>query len=50
MVLWYSTAAMYILASVFSSNVPYIWKLIPWDDRLRVGVVTGVSLKWLPAP
>ena len=34
----------------FSCNVPYIWKVIPWDNRLRVGVVTGVSLKWLPAP
>ena len=45
--LWYFTIARYTLASVFSCEVPYIWQLIPRDDRLRVGVVTGVEIKWL---
>ena len=41
------TIARYTLASVFSCKVPYIWQLIPRDDRLRVGIVTGVEIKWL---
>ena len=48
--LWYFTAAIYSLVSVFSSNIPYICKHITLEDRLRVGVVTGVHLEWLPVP
>ena len=46
--LWYFTAAIYALASVFSSNVLYKYKHITLEDRLRVGVVTGAHLEWLP--
>ena len=45
---WYFTAARCTFVSVFSCNVLYIWKLMPWDDTLTVGVVTGVQMKWLP--